>query len=188
MKQIDINKKFTEIVSEYLAKGMVFSDSMKGCQTNEVIKVDLTDGKDIFRVRIADEIWSDEDDYGHEVTKIYVERFDADCKRTLWNGDGEQIAEYVYFQLGFDYFTTKEEALAGTEKRIERYQRKRRNKLDAFKALDITSDKAKAIVISAIKRQPRCKTKTIKDIDYVEKTENGKYAVRLSNGSTYILH
>ena len=50
MKYIDINRKFTETVSSYIAQGYIINTaSMSGSQ-GEIAHIDLTDGKQIVRV------------------------------------------------------------------------------------------------------------------------------------------
>lgn len=47
MKYIDINRKFTETVSSYIAQGYIINTaSMSGSQ-GEIAHIDLTDGKQI---------------------------------------------------------------------------------------------------------------------------------------------
>ena len=45
MKYVDINKRFTEIVSEYIAAGYMMNTSSMNGSEGEISKVDLTDGK-----------------------------------------------------------------------------------------------------------------------------------------------
>ena len=52
MKYADINRRFTEIVAEWLAKGYsINTASMSGSQ-GETAKIDLTDGKEIVRILV----------------------------------------------------------------------------------------------------------------------------------------
>ena len=52
MKYADINKRFTEIVAEYISKGYTINTaSMRGSQ-GEIAKVDLTNGTEIIRVMV----------------------------------------------------------------------------------------------------------------------------------------
>lgn len=52
MKYIDINKRFTEIVSEYIAAGYTLNTASMNGSEGEISKVDLTDGKEILRVLV----------------------------------------------------------------------------------------------------------------------------------------
>lgn len=59
MKYIDINRKFTETVSSYIAQGYIINTaSMSGSQ-GEIAHIDLTDGKQIVRV-LLDSFTEDE--------------------------------------------------------------------------------------------------------------------------------
>lgn len=97
MNRQDITKRFTEIVNEYLAKGMTFSVSMSGSQ-GEQMKVDLTDGKYTYRIRL--ESFTDFTDWSHGL-EIFVERFDevVICSMsTLWNGKGDQLLHEKFYK------------------------------------------------------------------------------------------
>lgn len=52
MKYVDINKRFTEIVSEYIAEGYTLNTASMNGSEGEISKVDLTDGKEILRVLV----------------------------------------------------------------------------------------------------------------------------------------
>ena len=56
MKFAEINKQFTDIVEAYLQDGYVFNTSSFGrCITmGDICKVDLTDGKEIVRIRLTE--------------------------------------------------------------------------------------------------------------------------------------
>jgi len=51
MKFETINRKFTEVVSEWIGKGYAFNTATMGGSQGEIAKVDLTDGKEIIRIR-----------------------------------------------------------------------------------------------------------------------------------------
>ena len=52
MTYANINKRFSEIVTEYLNKGYTFNTATMGGSQGEVAKVDLTDGTNIIRISI----------------------------------------------------------------------------------------------------------------------------------------
>lgn len=52
MKFIDINKRYTELVAEYIGEGYSINAASMGGSQGEISKVDLTDGKRILRVLV----------------------------------------------------------------------------------------------------------------------------------------
>lgn len=92
MNKQNVIERFTEIVNEYLAKGMTFSVSMSGSQGEEM-KVDLTDGTSTYRIRLESSIDFNASGWPN-VLEIIVERFDevaTSSMYTLWSGKGEQL-------------------------------------------------------------------------------------------------
>lgn len=53
MKYADINKRYTEIVSEYMAAGYTLNSSTMSGSQGEIASIDLTDGKAIIRVLVS---------------------------------------------------------------------------------------------------------------------------------------
>lgn len=52
MKYAEINKRFTEIVSEHITKGYTINTASMGGSQGEIAKIDLTDGNEIIRIEI----------------------------------------------------------------------------------------------------------------------------------------
>ena len=53
MKYADINKRYTEIISEYMATGYTLNSSTMTGSQGETASIDLTDGKEIIRVLVS---------------------------------------------------------------------------------------------------------------------------------------
>ena len=53
MKFADINKRYTEIVNEYIAKGYTINTATMSGSQGEIAKIDFTDGTEIIRIRVA---------------------------------------------------------------------------------------------------------------------------------------
>lgn len=132
---IDINKRFTEIVSEYLSRGYVFNaDTMCGHQ-GEVAKVDLTDGHEVVRVymeRFRGNIFS----FDPEGIKIVVGRNHSDeiipggscgwSGTTMWTSKLEEIYQESYYVIaenrhGITWYGTEEQAKEACTKRETRF-------------------------------------------------------------------
>lgn len=156
MKFADINKKFSEVVADYMAKGYTINTATMSGSQGEVAKVDFTDGKVIIRVLLKS--FSDwrNDTEGYEIivgkNTDKVKIHDADrLGNTIWNEHLEVIATIRFYQIGrygTDCFGTEEEAKAATEIRQARWIAKR----TSSKSEDIT-DKAMAIAKKYIRRQ-----------------------------------
>jgi hypothetical protein len=107
----EIRRAFTEKVNEYLAQGMEISiRTMSGSQ-GEVSKVDLTDGKFIYRIRLDREHKMFDEDffYGYcDTIELTVEKFEDsgrnefDAWETLWSGKGELIEAHTWYSLDRD--------------------------------------------------------------------------------------
>lgn len=186
MKYADINKRFTEIVAEYIAKGYTInSDTMSGCQSGAIANVDLTDGKELIRVVIETEsLW---DDYAacvengmecfcYDTVKVVAGRC-ADKVRinkrkndTVWNHHLEIISCDTFYRIGgygSDFYGTKEDSQYQQRKSRERHKN---NKYEPRKE-KVFPVSANAIMLSFMKRQHGCKTIKLSDIEKVIKEE-----------------
>lgn len=126
IKREELDKKFTEAVAKYMSKGMfIATQSMNGHQGEEG-KVDLTDGKNTYRVLM----YRDSEMF-QGIFIIEVRKYDEYVKRgmhTLWNGEGELVETvckvYEIETRGREnvYVETEEEAKAIRELQLERYR------------------------------------------------------------------
>ena len=137
MKYADINRRFTEITAEWLAKGYTINTaSMSGSQ-GEIAKVDLTDGKEIIRILV--DRFSDYTANVEGVEIIVGKALDADVRpnsndnwATLWNNRLEVLQQERFFKIGENrvsgtQYGTEAEAKAAAELRIKRYIAKDRS-------------------------------------------------------------
>lgn len=133
MKYIEINKRYTDIVTGYLAKGyMVNTSTMSGSQ-GERAHIDLTDGTEVIRIVLQSfHRWEDVPVEGFE---IIVGRAAAEDKvvpnshedyAIIWNKHLEVISTESFYSIGRhdNWFGTKEEALEANRKSFERYENK----------------------------------------------------------------
>ena len=205
MKFESINHKFTEKVAEWIVKGYTINTASMGGSQGEVGKVDLTDGKEIIRIlldnfgrpceRIGDRY------YSLEGVKLIVGRVtdkvipnSPDTWSNVWNEHLEILSCEEFYQIGRQHrngskwYGTKAEAMAQQEKSSARYSTRRN---DASREL---SDQAKEIVLPFIRRQPRCKTVRLSEIERVTKRESerraggrfGQYIIAV-RGQTYTM-
>lgn len=132
MKYADINKRFTELTTEYMSKGYIVNTStMRGSQ-GEIAHIDLTDGNEIIRIFIQS--FSDwrSDIEGVEIiigkSTDGVKPHLNDTWGTVWNSHLEILHTERFYAIGRhkDYYVTKEEAESASslrrERRINRYE------------------------------------------------------------------
>lgn len=175
MKFEQINRRFTEKVAEMLSQGYIMNATTMGGSQGEIAKVDLTDGKKIIRVmlstehdweRIGDRFYTFDKvilTIGTNTDKVRIHGSDRFCD-TIWNQHLADIVTEEFYQIGRrgNWYGTKEEAIAQQDKAMERLDLENGGK-------DITSEAAARIVLPFIRRQPRCKSVTVGDIEKIEK-------------------
>ena len=188
MKFAEINKKFTAKVAEYIAQGwMINAGTMRGHQ-GEIAKIDLTNGEDVIRVMLDTK-------YDHDRIGNRFYRFDkvqlivgrsTDKVRTnesqdfdtIWNERLDVIYCEEFYKIGRgrpDWYGTKEETMSAQDKNLDRY-------MAAQESKEELPDKAKAIILPLIRRMPKCKSVTLREIGPVIKSvvtrRNGQEAIR----------
>lgn len=134
MKYTEINKKFTEVVADHLARGYVFNTSTMNGSQGEIARVDLTKGNEIITIYLNRfRFWKGDDDLSgvelvvaHPSANDQLIPNDHQAYRTLWLSRVEIISVERFFQVGRDdnWFVTEEEAVAASQKMYARYERK----------------------------------------------------------------
>jgi hypothetical protein len=186
MLRKDLDELFTQKVTEYLAKGYRFyTGTMNGSQ-GEIAKVDLTDGKEVLRILMDTELdWRNGDRVvilvGRNTDKLHGSFYDA----TIWNNHLEIIEKQEFNKISDTYFVLPEEYPEIREKQFARWEARKAGQKKEL------GEGAKAIVLPFVKRQPRCKSIKLSDIEKVTKAENSKggnsYLVT-AKGKAYKLH
>ena len=114
MKYIDINKKFTAKVAEYIAKGYTINTATMSGSQGEVAHVDLTDGKQVVRVLL--DSFTEYDSFnslsGLEIVvgtpADKVVPYDTARYNTIWNNRLEVIESERFYEIGSSKrFTTR---------------------------------------------------------------------------------
>ena len=188
MKYIDINKRYSEIVAEYISKGYTINTaSMSGSQ-GEIAKIDLTDGNEIIRISVSTFVEYRRVTEGYEIivgryTEGETKPHNSDrMYSTIWNSKPEIIYSERFYKIDRygDFLGTEEEAIHANAVRSERYNNRK----------DVTptpapSKKAIEIAKRIIRRKfgyNRINTSEVK----IFKGESG-YIVSY-HGKRYILH
>lgn len=207
----DINKRFTEIVAGYMAEGWYINTATQRSSQGEVSKIDLTDGKEIIRVLI--DTFTDYEAgarfYNNlEGIQIIVGKPEADDRLrpnnqndwvTIWNNKLEIIHEERFYQVGREnrcgskFYGTREEAIKA--QMLQNARRNNRHERFGSQKTTVMPEAAKSVVLSFVKRQPRCKSVRLSDIEEVYSTLSRNHDGALvkhyfvkAKGNTYKLH
>lgn len=198
MKYIEINKRYTDIVTGYLAKGyMVNTSTMSGSQ-GERAHIDLTDGTEVIRIVLQSfHRWEDVPVEGFE---IIVGRAAAEDKvvpnchedyATVWNKHLEVISIESFYTIGRhdNWFGTKEEALKAARKSFERYENKPR-KYGHTEATEMANPKAIALAKQYILKHRIAKRVDLSQLKVMKRVYHDltvHYTI-VYKGSSYSLH
>lgn len=132
MRFKDINKRYTEIVSEYITKGYTINTASMGGSQGELANIDLTNGTEIIRILVNSFTdWNSA--YGLEGIEIVVGRCTDDVipndyryNETIWNDHLDVLSCERIYKVGEDrkngiLYGTIDEANTAIEKRVARY-------------------------------------------------------------------
>lgn len=176
MKFAEINKKFTAKVAEYIAQGWTINAGTMNGSQGEIAKIDLTVEKEVIRVMLDTEYTHDHIGnrfYCFDKVQLIVGRPDSHIRvnesrdyDTIWNNRLDVIYCEEFYKIGRgrpDWYGTKEETMAAQDKNLERY-------IARQESPEQLPDKAKAIILPMIRRMPKCKSVTVREIGPVIKS------------------
>ena len=179
IKTEDINKVYTEIISEYISRGYWFYTKTMAGHQGEIAKIDLTNGKHIIRVRIdkkyhsriegLENLW-----LGTDVLRIVVVEYDNFRTETLWNNDGITINEFNWYQVGrknIAYVDNLEEYIDIANKTQNRFELKPIDYGNHGRKMRYDAD----TIIKIVNGRKGFKSCKKKDIKSVERYKNGYY-------------
>ena len=194
MKYADINRRFTEIVAEWLTKGYTINTATMNGSQGENAKLDLTDGKKIVRILVARFSEHAANVEGIEIvageaTDAKVIPNGSDNWATIWNNNLKVLQRERFFKMGENQFGdvqygTEVEAKAAAELRFKRYIAKK-----ITRKHEITSDKAVDIAKRIIRREFGVKRIIEADVSVFKRNDadGTNYYVSYRN-KTYRLH
>lgn len=192
MKIADINRKYTEIVSNYISRGYTINPGTMSGSQGEVAHTDLTNGNEIVRVLIDSFIDCDGTALdGYEIivgiSTDYVNP-NAYGYDTIWNNRLNVVDRHKFYSVSVSdypneksFFGTKEDAQKASDKLHER----RLAKLDASKTVHFTG-KALKIAESVVKRNLGIKNVSKSKLEVFKTFENGKNRYFVQYRSTVI--
>ena len=195
MNQNDINRIFTEKVTELIAQGFQINPATMSGSQGEYGKVDLRKGSEIIRVLL-----DSASDFHHGLDclhlivgrctdKIRMNTMDR-LGNTIWNNHLEIIFEIKFAKIADNFFTDVDSGIQMREKNFQRWKVKqmpeRRDLSDAFKS----------IALRYVQKQPRMKTCKLSDIERVtrvnwsswERTTPNLYGYEIvAKGRTFLI-
>ena len=166
----DIEKIYTDTIIEYVNKGYrINSSTMSGSQ-GEIAKVDLTNDKEIIRIMLnhgtnfGERYWVD---YIKLTVGRNTDKLRGSYMDIIWNEHLEIISEISFYKIGHngDYYGTKEEAIEAMKKSYDRIK----NRAVIQHTEIILPDTAKEIVLPFLRKQYKCKSIKIDEINKVSK-------------------
>jgi len=174
MNQNDINRAFTEKVTELLSRGyQIYPGTMGGSQ-GEIAHVDLCKGNEIIRVLLDHSAGHGEKPdgvrliVGRNTDRIRMNCFDK-LGNTIWNNRLEILSEIEFCQIGENYYTDAETGRAIQKKRDARRSAHResirRDLPDTFKCA----------ALKYVQRQPRMKSCRLSDITCVTRVNRSSW-------------
>ena len=174
MNQNDVNRAFTEKVTELLSRGyQIYPGTMGGSQ-GEIASVDLYKGDEIIRVLLEHSAGHGEKPdgirliVGRNTDRIRMNCFDK-LGNTIWNNHLAILSEIEFCQIGENYYTDAEAGRAIREKRDARRRARRetirRDLPDAFKCA----------ALKYVQRQPRMKSCKLSDVTRVTRVNRSSW-------------
>lgn len=178
MNQNDINRIFTEKVTELIGQGYQINPATMSGSQGEYAHVDLRKDKEIIRVLLDD--GSDYEEgvdfmrlvVGRCTDQIRMGTFDR-LGNTIWNNRLEILFEIKFAKIAENYFTDMETGVQMRQKRYLRWKQKdrkeRRDLPDAFKSA----------ALRYVQCQPRMKTCKLSEIERVTRVNRTKWSETL---------
>ena len=166
MNQNDINRIFTEKVTELIGQGYQINPATMSGSQGEYAHVDLRKGTEIIRVLLDD--GSDYEEgvdfmrlvVGRCTDQIRMGTFDR-LGNTIWNNKLEIFFEIKFAKIAENYFTDMETGVQMRRKRYLRWKQKnRRDRRDLPESF-------KSAALRYVQKQPRMKTCKLSEIERV---------------------
>lgn len=177
----DINRKFTEIASEYIKRGFTINIGTMGGSQGEEGHVDLTNGEIVIRVLL--DRFVDCGELALDGYEIIVGASTDDAKPNeydrgvIWNNRLDVVEHHKFYFVsnssygayGKKFFGDESAAKAAAEKRFERYSRK--HKVNERKQF---AGKALKIAESVVRRHMGIKNVCKDKLEVYKTCEGGK--------------
>lgn len=185
VKMEQIEKRYTELLGEFLKKGYwLYTKACKGCQ-GELAKVDVTNGERTFRIRMEsfynrrfDVRDKDGDLFYGEGVEIIVEEFEDAHADSFWNGKGVLVNKVIFHRIGHGrpaYTENLTDSVEAYDKHMDR-RRARGFSFSDWKEVNFNPD----VVIRIVTAKKGFKSCKKTDITRVEKCDS-MYRISIGN-------
>ena len=174
MNQNDINRIFTEKVTDLISQGYQINPATMSGSQGEYGHVDLRKGTEIIRVLLDD--GSDYEEgvdfmrlvVGRCTDQIRMGTFDR-LGNTIWNNRLEILFEIKFAKIAENYFTDMETGVQMRRKRYLRWKQKDR------RARRDLPDSFKSAALRYVQKQPRMKTCKLSEIERVTRVNRTQW-------------
>lgn len=202
MKYADINRRFTEIVTEYIRNGYTINTATMNGSQSEVTRIDLSNGKNFVRILIRhfyhkDGFYND----GYEIVVGNVKKAHnanqppEGAVAIIWNNELNIVACEEFYEIGKrhgygEWYGTRDDAVAARNTRAERvaqncYVNPIRKDEMTDSAIPIAERYIRRVV--GTKRPNRAKIAVRHATKWKNNRVCGQYIV-IYNGKSYDLH
>ena len=174
MNQNDINRIFTEKVTELIAQGYQINPATMSGSQGEYAHVDLRKGTEIIRVLLDD---ASDYEEGVDFMRLVVGRCTDQIRmgtfdrlgNTIWNNRLEILFEIKFAKIAENYFT---DMGTGVQMRRKRYLRWKQKDRRARRDLP---DSFKSAALRYVQKQPRMKTCKLSEIERVTRVNRTQW-------------
>lgn len=180
-KKQDIDRIFTEKVSELIAQGFQINPATMGSSQGEIAHVDLCKGNEILRVRLErNSSWGDAPDYlsltvGRCAEPLRNDSFNA--HETIWNNDLEILSEIKFASATLSIYDTPVylDMASGAEAAEKRRRHWEARRISTQHELP---DASKSIALRWLKKQKGFKTCRLSEIESVVRIDRKDHGLR----------
>ena len=172
MTRKDIDRIYTEKVSQLLAQGYQIHTASMGGSQGEIAHTDFIKGSEILRLLIEQGC-----DCGSSCGDYYSIRLGRHTEPPrrgyidIWNNRLETLSEIKLAKVTDNYFTDMETAKVISEKRLARW----RNSARAGTARRVLPDAYKSAALGWVRKQPRMKTCRLDEIESVTRVNKNDW-------------
>lgn len=171
-KKQDIDRIFTEKVSELLAQGYQINTAMMGDSWNqEIAKIDLIKDNEIWRVALVRSNERKHDKFDVLIIKVLSKALGSSCSQIVYTHDMHVVSQIEFGSAGYKYshkdvWMDIDSAFLSAQKRDARRQARRmphRHRMP---------DSAKSIALRWIRKQKGCKSCRLGEIESVVRVDD----------------
>lgn len=164
----DLDKVFSDKVSELLSKGYIISTSTMTGTEGEIAKLHFKKDGKLFILLMDKTLKGALDNKYARKLRIRFGEYTGDLRSgIIWNEQADYTWEQLFVQISEDYFVSEEEGIRINEKA---YLRMRQHDDVTVKEVNPA---AAEILLKYAHKQQGCKTAKLSDIKFIRRTQQG---------------